>query len=177
MADTQQMFYCFIVREDHRNYLRFCGKDNDVNKEVIDYCMKVHVFGNSPSPAVAVYGLRKAIQAGAKDYGTDTVNFVEGHFYVDDGLISVPSPAEAIDLLQRTKASLTESNLRLHKFAFNSQAVTCPEDCAAPLKDLDLGGEEAQSRSHLGDKRGQIHLLSGHFRQAVYSARRSVISQ
>ncbi|TWW68203.1 hypothetical protein D4764_19G0000010, partial [Takifugu flavidus] len=102
---------------------------------------------------VAVYGLRKAIQAGAKDYGTDTVNFVERHFYVDDGLISVPSPAEAIDLLQRTQASLAESNLHLHKFASNSQAVMeafCPEDCAAALKDLDLGGEEAQSQRSLG---------------------------
>lgn len=138
MADIRQMFYCFMVCKDHRNYLRFLWhKDIDVNKEVIDYCMKVHVFGNLPSPAVAVYGLRKAIQAGAKDYGTDTVNFVERHFYVDDGLLSVPSPAEAINLLQRTHASLTESNLCLHKFASNSQTVMeafCPEDCAAALK-------------------------------------------
>lgn len=154
MADIQQMFHCFMVREDHRNYLRFLWhKDNDVNKEVIEYQMKVHVFGNSPSPAVAVYGLRKAIQAGAKDYGADTVKFVERHFYVDDSLISVSSSAEAIDLLQRTQASLAESNLRLHKFASNSQAVTqafCPEDCAAVIKDLDLGGEETQSQRSLG---------------------------
>ncbi|KAI3352353.1 hypothetical protein L3Q82_005321 [Scortum barcoo] len=84
MADIQQMFHCFMVREDHRNYLRFLWhKDNDVNKEVIEYRMKVHVFGNSPSPAVAVYGLRKAIQAGAKDHGADTVKFVDRHFYVE----------------------------------------------------------------------------------------------
>ncbi|XP_035988362.1 uncharacterized protein LOC118560918 [Fundulus heteroclitus] len=154
MADIQQMFHCFMVREDHRNFLRFLWhKDNDVNKEVIDYRMKVHVFGNSPSPAVAVYGLRKAIKAGAKEYGADTVNFVERHFYVDDGLISLPSPAEAIDLLQRTQASLAESNLRLHKFASNSQTVMqafCPEDCAPVIKDLDLGGEETQSQRSLG---------------------------
>lgn len=154
MADIQQMFHGFMVREDHRNYLRFLWhKDNDVNKEVIDYRMKVQVFGNSPSPAIAVYGLRKAIQAGAKEHGTDTVKFVERHFYVDDGLISLPSPTEAIDLLQRTQASLAESNLRLHKFASNSQAVMqafCPEDCAAVVKDLDLGGEETQSQRSLG---------------------------
>ena len=154
MANIQQMFHGFMVREDHRNYLRFLWhKDNDVNKEVIDYRMKVQVFGNSPSPAIAVYGLRKAIQAGAKEHGTDTVKFVERHFYVDDGLISLPSPTEAIDLLQRTQASLAESNLRLHKFASNSQAVMqafCPEDCAAVVKDLDLGGEETQSQRSLG---------------------------
>ncbi|KAJ8356530.1 hypothetical protein SKAU_G00193240 [Synaphobranchus kaupii] len=50
------MFYCFVVREDHRDYLRyFWYEDNDVNKNMVEYQMKVHVFGNSPSPAVAIY--------------------------------------------------------------------------------------------------------------------------
>ncbi|XP_039902004.1 uncharacterized protein LOC120742644 isoform X1 [Simochromis diagramma] len=154
MADIQQMFHCFMVREDHRNFLRFLWhRDNDLNNEVVEYRLKVHVFGNSTSPAVAIYGLRKAIRAGSKDCGADTVKFVERHFYVDDGLISVPSPAEAIDLLQRTQASLAESNLRLHKFVSNSQAVMqafCPEDCAPVIKNLDLSGEETQSQRSLG---------------------------
>lgn len=56
VADIQQMFHCFLVRDDHRNYLRFLWyKDNDPTKEIR---MKVHVFGNAPSPAVAIYGLR-----------------------------------------------------------------------------------------------------------------------
>lgn len=78
---------------------------------------------------------------------------MERHFYVDDGLICLPSPTEAIDLLQRTQASLAESNLCLHKFASNSQAVMqafCPEDCAAVVKDLDLSGEETQLQRSLG---------------------------
>ncbi len=63
LADIQQMFHCFLVCDDHRNFLRFLWhKDNDVNKEVIEYRMKVHVFGNRPSPAVAIYGLRRAIR-------------------------------------------------------------------------------------------------------------------
>jgi hypothetical protein len=37
-ADVQHMFHCFIVREDHRNYLRFLWyKDNDFEKELIEY--------------------------------------------------------------------------------------------------------------------------------------------
>lgn len=94
MADVQQMFHCFMVREDHRNFLRFLWhRDNDLSSEVVEYRMKVHMFGNSTSPAVAIYGLRKAIRAGSKDYDADTVKFVGRHFYVDDGLISVSSPA------------------------------------------------------------------------------------
>ncbi|XP_041926339.1 uncharacterized protein LOC121690066 isoform X1 [Alosa sapidissima] len=154
MADIQQMFYCFLVAERHRNYLRFLWfKDNNVANEVIDYRMKVHVFGNSPSPAVAIYGLRRAIRDGAEKYGADTVNFVERHFYVDDGLCSVPTDAEAIGLLHRTQASLAESNLRLHKFASNSQAVLeafPSEDCIQAKKEVDLSGDESPTQRSLG---------------------------
>ncbi|XP_020561773.1 uncharacterized protein LOC110015633 [Oryzias latipes] len=144
VADIQQMFHCFLVRSDHRNYLRFLWhRDNDMSKEIIDYRMRVHVFGNSPSPSVAIYGLRKAIQEGGHKYG---------HFYVDDGLISVPTDKEAISLLKRTQASLSDSNLRLHKFASNSDTVLqafAPEDRAV-LKDLDLSGEAAPVQRSLG---------------------------
>lgn len=47
-------------------------------------------------------------------------NFVDRHFYVDDGLHAVPSDAEAIDLLRRMQSSFAESNFKLHKFASNS---------------------------------------------------------
>ena len=154
LADIQQMFHCFLVREDHRNYLRFLWyRDNDMSKDIVDYRMRVHVFGNSPSPAVAIYGLRRAAQEGARKYGSDTVQFVEHHFYVDDGLLSLPTEAEAINLLQRTQASLSESNLRLHKFVSNRQAVMDAfplEDCAAGVKDMDLSGETATMQRSLG---------------------------
>lgn len=65
--------------------------------------MRVHVFGNSPSPAVAIYGLRLAAQQGELEYGTDTSHFVSRHFYVDDWLMSFPTEAEAIDLLKCTQ--------------------------------------------------------------------------
>lgn len=63
LTTDQQMFYGFLVREDHRDYLRFLWhKDNDLTKEVMEFIMRVHVFGNSSSPAVAIYGLRRAAQ-------------------------------------------------------------------------------------------------------------------
>ncbi|KAI4881114.1 hypothetical protein NFI96_016565, partial [Prochilodus magdalenae] len=115
--------------------------------------MRVHVFGNSPSPAVAIYGLRRAAQEGEKRYGSDSRHFVERHFYVDDGLVSLPSELEAIDLLKRTQASLAQSNLRLHKIASNSVAVMQafpPEDLAAGLKDLGLDKEALPVQRSLG---------------------------
>lgn len=62
-ADIEQMFHSFVVRADHRNFLRFLWfEDNDPSKDVTEFRMKVHVFGNSPSPAVAIYGLHRAAQ-------------------------------------------------------------------------------------------------------------------
>ncbi|KAM4691875.1 uncharacterized protein WCC33_016681 [Rhinophrynus dorsalis] len=118
------MFHCFIIREDNRNFLRFRWyRNNDVNDEVVDYRMKVHVFGNSPSPAVAIFGLRKTAQIGEQEFGSDARQFVERNFYVDDGLKSLPTEEEAIDLLTRTQNMLATANLRLHKIISNSNEV------------------------------------------------------
>ncbi|KAL0167347.1 hypothetical protein M9458_039191, partial [Cirrhinus mrigala] len=90
-ADIQQMFYAFVVREDHRDYLQFLWyKDNNLNNNITEYRMKVHIFGNSPSPSVAIYGLKRAAQEYQDEYGTDSKEFVMRNFYVDDGLTSVP---------------------------------------------------------------------------------------
>lgn len=153
-ADVQQMFYCFIVQEEHRDYLRYLWyEDNDINKKVVEFRMKVHVFGNSPSPAVAIYCMRRAAEKGEEEHGSDARQFVERQFYVDDGLTSVPTPEEAVDLLTRTREMLAESNLRLHKVASNKKQVMQAfpaEDLAKDLKDLELGVDPLPLQRSLG---------------------------
>ncbi|XP_067250257.1 uncharacterized protein [Chanodichthys erythropterus] len=142
MADIQQMFHSFVVAKEHRNFLRFLWYDNnDLDNKVLEYQMRVHVFGNSPSPAVAIYGLRRAALAGEKDYGSEARHFVERNFYVDDGLISLSTEEEAIKLLKATQEMLALSNLHLHKIASNKVEVmkSFPaEDLAKELRNLDL---------------------------------------
>lgn len=71
-ADIQQMF------SGHRNYLRFLWhKDNELTKEVAEYRMRVHVFGNSPLPAMAIYSLRRAAQEDEQKYGSDFCHYIE----------------------------------------------------------------------------------------------------
>lgn len=71
-ADVEQMFYCFVVQEDHRDYLCFLWyEDINLTKDVVDYQIKVHVFGNSPSPAVAIYGLRMPAREAESENRTD----------------------------------------------------------------------------------------------------------
>ncbi len=102
MADVEQMFHFFVVKEEHRDFLRFLWyKDNRPDGAVIEYQMKVHLFGNTSSPAVAAFSLRKTAQEVAQ-FGSDDRESVERDFYVDDGLKSLSRSAESIDLLQRT---------------------------------------------------------------------------
>nr|XP_022331795.1 uncharacterized protein LOC111129629 [Crassostrea virginica] len=155
MADIQQMFHCFKVRQDHRNYLRFFWyADNDPKGQLVEYRMCVHVFGNSPSPAVATYGLRKTAGNAEQEFGSDVLKFVERNFYVDDGLISLPSVDEVVSLMQRTQKALAqEGGLRLHKIVSNSNEVMKRfpvEDLAKDLMSPDLSKDSLPTQLTLG---------------------------
>lgn len=155
MADIQQMCHCFKVREDHRNYLRFFWYlDNDPQKKLVEYRMCVHVFGNSPSPAVATYGLRRTAENAESTYGSDVRSFVDRNFYVDDGLISLPSTQEIVSLMKRTQQTLLqEGGLRLHKFVSNSSNVMKyfpTDDLAKDLMSLDLSKDILPIQRSLG---------------------------
>ncbi|XP_071158970.1 uncharacterized protein [Mytilus edulis] len=150
-GDVEQMFYQFHVDEYHRDYLRFFWyENNDITKPLIEYRMKVHVFGNTPSPAVATYGLREAVS----EAENDVRSFVTNDFYVDDGLISFADKDDAIDLMQRTQKALKDNgNIRLHKIISNDIDVMKAfplEDLGKELKDLDLCSDTLPVQHSLG---------------------------
>lgn len=154
VADIEQMFHSFLVQEQHRDLLRFFWyKNNDPNKELTEYRTKVHVFGNTSSPAVATFCLRKTAEVGEQEFGSDAKDFVYNNFYVDDGLKSVAKPAEAIDLLTCTRAMLARANLCLHKIASSHPEVTHAfprEDQASHLRDLDFSLDTVPIQRALG---------------------------
>jgi hypothetical protein len=155
-ADIEQMFYSFFVREDHRDYLRFLWyRNNDPDCDLIEYRMCVHVFGNSPSPAVATYGLRETVN-NCETCDSDVKEYVDRNFYVDDGLTSLPTASEAINLVRRTQEVLkTEGNIRLHKIISNSNEVMNAfpaEDLAKELKSLNIGEDLLPVQQSLGLK-------------------------
>lgn len=105
-GNIQQMFQCFKVREDRRNCRRFLWiKDNDFIKELIEYLVCIHVFSNRPSPAT--YGLQKATENSEHVYGALVKEFIQQNFYVDDGITSLATSEQAIDLMQRTRKALS----------------------------------------------------------------------
>lgn len=154
-ADIEQMFHCFGVAEKHRNFLRFLWyTDNDPSKPLTEFRMTVQVFGNTPSPAVATYGFRLAAIQAEHSFGKDVREFVERNFYVDDGLVSVPTTQKATDLVHRTKQALmTHGNLRLHKIAFNDPSVMQSfdvKDLAKDLIELDITDDDLPTQRSLG---------------------------
>lgn len=84
------MFYCFYVRFDYRNYLCFFWYwNNDFNEDLIEYRMRVYVFGNKLLFFVVMYGLYRIVLDVKDFFGLDVIDFVLKYFYVDDGLIFV----------------------------------------------------------------------------------------
>ena len=77
-------------------YLRFFWyKEKDIDKGLVEYKMKVQVFGNTTSPALATYALRKTVENSDEDVKI----FVMKSFYVDDGLLSTQTVQEAVSLI------------------------------------------------------------------------------
>ena len=75
------------------------------------------------------------------------------NFYVDDGLKSVPTVSQAVDLIARTTNMLKKGGVRLHKFISNSRLVldSIPEqDHAKVTKNLDLRCDTAPLERALG---------------------------
>jgi hypothetical protein len=153
-VDVEQMFHSFFVDPKHRSFLRFLWfKNNDPKEQIVEYQMAVHLFGNGPSPAIATFGMRKTASDGEELFGSETKEFVERNFYVDDGLASRPTPESAIKLIKDAQAMLATANIRLHKVVFNSPDVmeALPaEDRANDVRDLDLRRDVLPTQRSLG---------------------------
>ncbi|XP_021378856.1 uncharacterized protein LOC110466593 [Mizuhopecten yessoensis] len=150
-AVVEQMFYYFKVEEKHQDYLRFFWyQGHDFNKPLLEYRMTTHVFGKSPTPAVATFGLRRAVEQA----DTDVKELVTRDFYVDDALTSTPDSQSAISLMKITRDALQgNGNIRLHKIASNDKAVLeafPTEDLSGDLKDLDLQADSTPLQRSLG---------------------------
>ena len=152
MCDVERMFHQFHVRPEDQDYLRFLWWENgDLDSLPSVFRMKVHLFGAASSPGCANFGLKHLADQGQDQVRQDTVKFIKDNFYVDDGLVSVTSDAEAIQLIKEARQLCSTGKLRLHKFVSNSNNVlkSIPkEECAESVKDLDMAlGEPLMERA------------------------------
>lgn len=134
------------MRREDQNYLRFLWwDDGDFQSELPVYRMTVHLFGAASSPGCANYGLKHIAAQGQGRFIEASIRFDERNFYVDDGLTSVSSEDEAIQLIDEARQLCSAGKLRIHKFISNWQKVLASlprEECAETARDQDLALSE-----------------------------------
>ena len=153
MGDIERMFHQFKVSSHDQDYLRFIWYDSE--GQLATYKMTVHLFGAKSSPACATHGLRYLADKFRDHLDANALphRFIHRNFYVDDGLISLPTESEAIKLIKQTQSLCAAGNLRLHKIASNSRKVMAnlPRDeCAGALANLDLTSDPLPQERSLG---------------------------
>ena len=154
MCDIEGMFHQVQVNKEHRNLLRFLWwEDGDTERPLVDYRMKVHLFGAVSSPGCSNFALKTTADDFEEECGLEAAEFVRGDFYVDDGLKSVPSVEEAINLIERTKTLCMKGGFNLHKFISNRKEVieAIPmEQRTKGIKELDFTKDHLPLERALG---------------------------
>ena len=154
VGDVEAMFHqCFVTEED-QNFLRFLWwEDGDTSKQHQVFCMRVHLFGATSSPSVALFCMRKTAKDNANDFTQDAIETLKRGFYVDDMLKSVATPEAAAALVKEMTSLLARGGFKLTKFASTSREVmnTVPEeDRAKSFKKMDLNDNELPQETALG---------------------------
>ncbi|XP_028323938.1 uncharacterized protein LOC114476536 [Gouania willdenowi] len=153
MCDVERMFHQFHVVKEHQDYLRFLWWDKgDLNSDPSVYRMKVHLFGAASSPGCCNFGLKHLASQGKDKFSKETVKFIQRGFYVDDGLASVTSTAEAIKLVKESRELCKTGQLHLHKFVSNNKEVleAIPQEEQVQTRDHDMALGEPHIERALG---------------------------
>ena len=150
-CDVEKMFHNFYVPDKHRDYLRFLWIDQNM-AIVKAYRMTRHLFGATSSPGVATFALRHIAKQLADEKPTAS-EFIVKDFYVDDGITSVNTVDEAVNLITEATSICSSANLRLHKFVSNSREVlaTMPSsEIAKEMQGIDLFCDSLPTERTLG---------------------------
>ncbi|CAH8466083.1 unnamed protein product [Dicrocoelium dendriticum] len=123
-ADIEDMFMQVKVPAKDRAALRFLWwKNNVIGSEVVEYQMTAHPFGATSSPFCANFALRQTAKAWGHQYSENVSAAVCRDFYVDDLLISLPTPAEARSFVTQIREMLSRGGFKLCKWVCNIDEV------------------------------------------------------
>lgn len=154
MCDVERMFHQFHVVAEDQDYLRFLWwEDGNMDKPPSVFRMRVHLFGAASSPGCANFGFKHLAAQGEGKFSQATIKFIQRNFYVDDGLASVDSEEEAIQLVKEARDLCNSGKLHLHKFISNNKEVIASipkKECAGGATDLDLALGEPKIERALG---------------------------
>lgn len=154
MADIESMFHQVRVHPEDCDLLRFLWwPEGNINGNLEEYRMLVHLFGATSSPSCSSFALRKCAMDQKDLFDSKTLDVVFNNFYVDDCLVSVPSESEAVQLYKDLTNMCANGGFHLTKWMSNSRAVlgSIPEkDREKKVKDLDLDSDTLPLERALG---------------------------
>ncbi|KAK0151244.1 hypothetical protein N1851_007617 [Merluccius polli] len=151
MTDIKAMFHQVKVSQKHVDFLHFIWWPNgDVTQNLIDYRMKVHLFGTTSSPSCANYALRRVAEDNKTHFKSEVMNTIQQNFYVADCLQSLV--AEALQLVKNLTAPCSKGGFQLSKRMSISHAVLASipgEHRLKATKELNLDNDHlAVERAH-----------------------------
>lgn len=153
--------------EESNNDLRFLlvGRRRFVTR-TIEYRKTVHLLGAAKSPGCPKFGLKHVARQQKTDYPLASA-LTEKHFYVDDGLVSIPSADEAKKLITESQEEYKRGGLHLHKFNSDQGAALSgfdPSERAANVELLGFGPTLSEcSRQSVADQRWLIKVKDDTF--------------
>ena len=154
MADIEAMFYQVLVPPDQYTFLRFLWWPNgNLEKDLQEYQMKVHLFGAVSSPSCSNFALRKTADDNKDEFGDDICDVLLNNFYVDDKLKSHTTVPEAIEKSLKVKDLCSRGGFNLTKYVSNSREVLesiDKKDHGKSVKDLDLSVDLLPAERALG---------------------------
>ena len=89
MADIESMFYQVRIPEKHQNFQRlFWWENNNLDRELSDHQICVHLFGDTSSPSCCHFALKQTSNDNVEEFGSTAARNLQRNFYVD-GILSL----------------------------------------------------------------------------------------
>ena len=120
-ADIEAIFLQAAVLSDDCRCLRFLRREDPEQRiEIYEYTR--HVFGAKSSPTCENYALHQVAKDSAKD-DENLVKAVQQNFHMEDFLMSVRTPQEAIEIYQKVTEILSKGGFNLTKWITSDEEV------------------------------------------------------
>lgn len=124
MTDVEAMFHQVRVPESDCDLFRFLWwLGGDVDQEIQEYQMTVHLFGAASSPSWANFALRRTAEDNDASCDPAVTDTVKRNFYVDDCLTSVPTSEDGVNQARNLRELMSKGSFQLTKWINNDRKV------------------------------------------------------
>ena len=117
------MFHQVKVRPEDQDSLRFLWWSGSIDEAPQEYAMTVHIFEVTGSPCSANSILLRTTDDNEESFDPSTIDTLRHNLYVDDLLKSVPTPENAMTLMEQLIELCAKGGFNLTKFVSNNRKV------------------------------------------------------